>query len=59
MTGIGSSTGGVSYAIGNNGPGQHASGSRPVQCASLTMTLENRASTSGVRCFGCGETNHC
>ena len=23
------------------------------------MTLTNRASTSGVRCFGCGETSHC
>ena len=23
------------------------------------MTQTNRASTSGVRCFGCGETGHC
>ena len=58
LTGVGSSTGGVSRATSSNGPGQRASGSGPVQRASPTMTPTNKASTSGVRCFSCGETGH-
>ena len=50
LTNIGSSTGGASRATSNSGPGQ---------CAPLTGTPTNRTSTSGVRCFGYGETNHC
>ena len=59
MTGAGSSIGGVGNATSSNGLGQCASGSGPVQHASPSVTLENRARTSGVRCFGCGETGHC
>ena len=58
LTGISSSTGEVSRSTGNNGLGQRANGSGLVQCAPPTVTLVNRASTSGVRCFGCGETGH-
>ena len=58
LTGATSSTGGVSRATSNSGPGQRASASGPVQRASPTVTLANRASTSRVRCFGCGKTGH-
>ena len=58
LTSTSSSTGGVSRATSNNGPGQHPSGSSPVQHAFPIITLTNRANTSGVRCFGCGETGH-
>ena len=50
--------GGVSHATSISGPGQRASGSGPVQRAPPTMTSTNRVSTSGVRCFGCGEIGH-
>ena len=56
--GLLTSTGGVSRATSNSGPGQRASDSGLVQCAPPTMTLTNRANTSGVKCFGCGETGH-
>ena len=53
-----SSTGGVSHAASSSGPGQRASGSGPIQHAPPTVTLVNRASISGIRCFDCGETGH-
>ena len=58
LTGSGSSIGRVSRATGGSGPGQRASGSGPIQCAPLTVTPANSASTSGMKCFGCGETGH-
>ena len=58
LTGAGSSIGGVSRATGNSGLSQRASGSGPIQCAPPTATQTNKASTSGVRFFGCGETSH-
>ena len=58
MTGAGSSTCGVSRVAGGSGPGQRPSGSGPVQHAPLTVTPANRASTNGIKCFGCGETDH-
>ena len=54
LTGVGSSIGGVSRATGGSGPGQRTSSSGPVQHAPPTITLENRASTSGIKCFDCG-----
>ena len=54
----GSSKGGVSRATSNSGPGQYASGSGPGQRAPPTATSTNRVLTSGVRCFGYGETGH-
>ena len=58
MTGVGSSTSGVSRATGSSGLSQRASGSGPVQHAPPTVTLANRARTSGARYFSCGETGH-
>ena len=58
LTGIGSSTGRVSRATGNSSLGQCTSGSGPVQRAPSTVTSANRASTNGVRCFGCGKIDH-
>ena len=58
LTGVGSSIDGVSRATDNSGLRQRASNSGLVQRASPTITLENRASTSGMRCFRCGETGH-
>ena len=58
LTGTGSSTYEVSHATGNNGLVQCASGSGLVHRAPPTVTLVNRVSTSGVRCFGCGEIGH-
>ena len=55
---MGSSTGGASRATGSSGPGQQASGSGPVQRARPTVTSTNRASTSDIKCFGCGETGY-
>ena len=58
---------GVSRATGSSGSGQRASGSGSgqrasgsgsVQRALPTMTPTNRATTSGIRCFGCGETGY-
>ena len=58
LTGAGSSTDGVSHAADNSGQGQRASGSDLVQHAPLTVTLTNKESTNGMRCFECGETSH-
>ena len=58
LTGVGSSTGGVSRATGSSGLGQRASGSGSVQHAPPTVTQTNRVSTGGMRCFSCGETGH-
>ena len=49
MTGIGSSTGGVSRAASSSGSVQHAP---------HTVTMVNRANIIGVSCFGCDETGH-
>ena len=58
LTDVGSRIGGVSRATGSSGSVQRTSGSGPVQCAPPTVTPANRLSTSGVRCFSCGETGH-
>ena len=53
LTGAGSSIGGVSRATSGSGLGQRTSSSGPVQHTPPTVTLANRASTSGIKCFGC------
>ena len=58
LTNTGSSIGGVSRAISNSGSGQYASGSGLGQHAPPNVRQTNRASTSGVRCFGYGEIGH-
>ena len=56
--GTGDNTGGVNCAASSSGLGQRASDSVPSQCAPPNVIQTNRASTSEVRYFGCGETDH-
>ena len=58
LNNTGSSIGGVSCATSSSGPGQRASGSGLGQCAPPNVTQACKATSSGVRCFGCGETGH-
>ena len=58
LTNIGSSIGGVSRATSSSSPGQRASGSVPGQHAPPNVTQASKATSSGMRCFGCGETGH-
>ena len=58
LTNTGSSTGGVNRAISSSGPGQRASSSGSGQRAPLNVTQANKATSSRVRCFRCGETSH-
>ena len=53
-----SNTGGVNRGASSSGPGQCASGSGPGQRAPPNVSLASKASTSKVKCFGCGETGH-
>ena len=62
------SSGGLAIGTGSytSGVNRGASSCVPSQCASVSGTGQrappvsqpSRASTSGVRCFGCGETGH-
>ena len=58
LTGIGSSTSEVIHATSSSRPGQRTNGSGPVQRTPPIVTLTNRTSTSGVKCFGCSEIGH-
>ena len=53
-----STTSGVNRGASSSGPSQRASVSGTGQRAPPTVSQPNRASTSGIRCFGCGETSH-
>ena len=58
LTGACSSMSGVSRATSASGLSQRANSNGPSQRAPPTVTPANRMSTSGIKCFGYGETGH-
>ena len=58
LNNTGGNTEGVDHVTSSSGPSQHTSGGSSGQRAFPNVPQASRVTSSSVKCFGCGETDH-